>query len=174
LREAACSGNLQDIVRLHQQYGHSIINEADRNGWTALLFAAYHGNLEMVQYLVETCRADINAVDTNGYTPLHNAARSKYGRVPLVQYLVEQCGCVDVQQAVTKSGDTPLHSACTLDNVKIVEYLAESASCATILIRNASGQTPLHIACDKRASCGPLSTWYLSFRPSRVQMTETS
>jgi ankyrin repeat protein len=146
LREAACSGNLQDIVRLHQQYGHSIINEADRNGWTALLFAAYHGNLEMVQYLVETCRADMNAVDTNGYTPLDNAARSKFGRVPLVQYLVEQCG-VDVQ-AVTKSGDTPLHSACTFDNVKIVEYLAESAS-ATILIRNASGQTPLHIACAK-------------------------
>ncbi len=40
-------------------------------GDTMLGYAAYHGHLEIVQYLVEVHMADVNVKDADGQTPLH-------------------------------------------------------------------------------------------------------
>jgi ankyrin repeat protein len=37
------------------------VNQKTDRGYTALHFAAFHGNVEMIKYLVETLKADIYA-----------------------------------------------------------------------------------------------------------------
>ena len=49
--------------------------------------AAQKGHLSVVEYLVSQ-KADINAKDTNGCTPLHLAAQK--GHLSVVEYLVNQ------------------------------------------------------------------------------------
>jgi ankyrin repeat protein len=42
------------------------INIGDTYGWTALMYAIYHGKLLLVQYLVEEGHADITHTTNNG------------------------------------------------------------------------------------------------------------
>jgi Ankyrin repeats (many copies) len=58
--------------------------------------------LEVVQYLVETGRANVNARAKNGDTPLHRATLTT--RLAVTQYLVETCGA-NVNM-VNKSGQS--------------------------------------------------------------------
>ena len=69
-----------------------------------------HGNDEMfapggwmpaVHYLVEELGADVNTVDDDGYTPLHNAA--SIGHDEMVQYLFDKGADV---KAVSNDGET--------------------------------------------------------------------
>ena len=46
------------------------------------------GFMPAVKYLVEECGADVNAIDHEGNTPLHNAAAR--GDVEMIRYLVEK------------------------------------------------------------------------------------
>ena len=49
--------------------------------------ASKNGHLSVVEYLVNQ-KADINAINDDGYTPLHNAASK--GHLSVVEYLVNQ------------------------------------------------------------------------------------
>ena len=45
------------------------------SGFTALHWAAKHGNSDMVKLLAGNCGADVNARSHGGYTPLHLACQ---------------------------------------------------------------------------------------------------
>jgi ankyrin repeat protein len=51
--------------------------------------ASINGHIEFVKYLIEQCRANVEAKNIYGKTPLHDA--SNYGHIEIVEYLVEQC-----------------------------------------------------------------------------------
>ncbi len=51
------------------------VNEKDRDGRTMLMFAALHGRLHVVNYLLAR-GADLNIADNNGFTPLHFAVQA--------------------------------------------------------------------------------------------------
>lgn len=57
------------------------------NGSTALIGAAYIGELDLVRYLCE-CGADVDLATTGNVTALHAAAQ--YGHVDVVEYLLEE------------------------------------------------------------------------------------
>ena len=57
---------------------------------TALIIAAKHGHLEMVQFLTAECHAVLEAVNGAGVTAVIAAAIG--GRADVVRYLVEDCG----------------------------------------------------------------------------------
>ncbi|VFQ63915.1 unnamed protein product [Cuscuta campestris] len=81
-------------------------NIRDKEGRTALHFAARAGNTFMCKYLVNHLKLDINAQDEEGNTPLHYAIQEK--RLQAALYLVNNG--VDVAKA-NKEGLTYLHYA---------------------------------------------------------------
>jgi ankyrin repeat protein len=111
----------------------------------------------MITSLVETCGwANINAIVTNGATPLHYATQNwrVSNALDVIRYLVQQCGA-DIHAVTISNGDTPLHIACwsaagkysySSNKLGVIHYLVEQCG-ADIPAVNASGDTPLHLAC---------------------------
>ena len=76
--------------------------------------------------------------------PLHIACECDS---PLeVVELVSNC---DIN-AQTELGNTPLHIACSHNNVELVQFLTEQCQCDQT-IQNKDGELPLHIACRQRS-----------------------
>lgn len=74
VREAARDGDLQHVRRLLSS-GQVYSSARDKNGNTALHFAAASGRVDIVQFLLLK-GADENAVDWKGRSPLHIAAEN--------------------------------------------------------------------------------------------------
>jgi quinoprotein dehydrogenase-associated probable ABC transporter substrate-binding protein len=92
-----------------------------------------------VAYLVEKKRADINARDPQGYTPLLNAIRKT--SPAMVQYLVAHHA--DVNRS-DRDGWSPLMTAAWMDDGDTARLL--TAHQASLKAKNPQGLTPLAIA----------------------------
>ena len=66
------------------------VDKTSNDGWTPLSIAAFHGDQEVVELLVEVGNAQLNKLDSRGMTALHGAARSNHLETP--KYLVAR-GC---------------------------------------------------------------------------------
>jgi ankyrin repeat protein/tRNA A-37 threonylcarbamoyl transferase component Bud32 len=104
----------------------------------------------MVQYLVEQGKADVNALGgKNQSTPLHEAVSgdwwvcSKEVQNKIVRYLVKE-GKANVN-AKNKAGETPLHMAARWSKPDVVEYLVEQGK-ADVNAKDENWRTPLHMA----------------------------
>ena len=85
----------------------SLLTLQDLNsGKTALHSVVEKGSLSDVQFMLETCRANINGVTYTGCTPLHIAAGR--GDIALTAYLLSMGANPDL---VTDEGDTALDLA---------------------------------------------------------------
>jgi hypothetical protein len=91
------------------------------------------------QLMPGTSKVNVNEVDTNGNTALHDAAT--FGTEGLVQALVGAGVSVDARNA---SGSTALHVAAIFDQPAAVGRLI--AAGADVNARNAAGYTPLMFA----------------------------
>lgn len=60
------------------------------SGYTALHWAAKHGNADVVKLIAGTCQADVNARSNGGYTPLHMAMQ--YGHENIYNLLLKVYG----------------------------------------------------------------------------------
>ncbi|OZJ04377.1 hypothetical protein BZG36_03194 [Bifiguratus adelaidae] len=141
LHYAASRGSL-DVVKFLIDLGADV-DLRDREGETALLKAAYHGHLRLVQYFLTDCHTSITQADRDGWTALHNACSR--GHLQVAKYLVE-CGAnID---AKSKMGHTALINAASKADLDVVEYLLING--ADPLIRNKFGEA----AYDAAAACG--------------------
>ncbi|XP_067124477.1 protein fem-1 homolog C [Centruroides vittatus] len=120
------------------------------NGATPLVMAARNGHLEVAEYLLGKCNADIEQVGSvtfdgetiEGAPPLWCAAAA--GHLSVVKSLVSNGASVN---STTKTNSTPLRAACFDGHYEIVKYLIEHD--ADIEIANRHGHTCLMIACYK-------------------------
>jgi ankyrin repeat protein len=145
-RIAARSGNLEEIQEYYKQHGSDVVNVKDDKAYTALnLACCWHGYMDVVRYLVETCGASVEVADKDGDTPLHNACWRF--RPHIIQYLVERAGA-DIH-AVNAKGQTPLHCASSHGYLNIVRCLVDKAD-ADVCALDVEGRTPLHAARFKR------------------------
>jgi ankyrin repeat protein len=95
-----------------------------------LYWASLHGHLAVVQYLIETARANVHAVTDRGWTALHVA--SAHGHVAVVQYLIAKGANLhattikaDRSKSHPKGGDTALHLASRHGRLRMVLCLME-------------------------------------------------
>uniref|UniRef100_UPI00358DEFF0 protein fem-1 homolog C-like n=1 Tax=Myxine glutinosa TaxID=7769 RepID=UPI00358DEFF0 len=120
------------------------------SGSTPLLAASRYGHLDVVLYLLEHCRADIElggSVSFDGETiegapPLW--AASAAGHLSVVKALLSHGASVN---NTTLTNSTPLRAACFDGHLDIVKYLVEHH--ADLEVANRHGHTCLMIACYK-------------------------
>jgi len=91
----------------------------DEDGWTALHWAAFNGNDDIIIYLIKR-KAKINALSDNDgdKTALHFAAQN--GHLETVKLLVKLKAKLNI---ATAYGDTPLDVAMQYENKEIASFL---------------------------------------------------
>lgn len=123
---------------------------AKTNGATPLVLSCRNGHKEVVEYLVERCRADVEQAGSvtfdgetiEGAPPLWCAAAA--GHLEIVKLLTDRGANVN---STTKTNSTPLRAACFDGHFEIVQYLVQHG--ADIEVANRHGHTCLMIACYK-------------------------
>jgi ankyrin repeat protein len=143
-----------DIVRLLLDHG---ANMHDSHISALLHLAAYKGHLELARTLTER-KANVNALDDEGSTPLHQASQgSRSGNpdiVQLVRFLLDEGADIHVRD---NRGNTPLHFAASRGHLEVTRILLELKADADSL--NSEGLTPL-----QRASEGPREGYLAIFQ----------
>ena len=93
------------------------MNKKSEKGWTALHVAAFDGNTESVEGLIN-CGADVNAVNNMYETPLYKAV--DYNRYRTIRVLIERGAdvCID-----DKYGQLPIDQT----DYSVVKKLIENA-----------------------------------------------
>jgi Ankyrin repeats (3 copies) len=161
LQWACYQGDIDMVHRLIRDGDTVNIEETDQYGRTALhlcLLGDYdslnhasgddddangHCNMaHVIRYLVESCNANVDAVDGDGFTLLHRASFNNQWR--LIPYLMERCQ-VDIDATtINDNQNTALHVASAAGHLSVIEMLLDYG--ASIYDENAQGQTPLDYA----------------------------
>ncbi|KAL7805259.1 ankyrin repeat-containing domain protein [Trichoderma aethiopicum] len=149
--ESVCNGKKQMIPYTAENYselamqrlldGGDHINEVDQHGRTLLSRAAERGDEQVVEMLIKSGKADINARDQQyGETPLIWAARK--GHYNVVKLLLDADADVNVQEQ--RKGETALTLAIeSRHEATIRELIAKGAD---VNNRDHTNHTPLHTA----------------------------
>jgi len=132
------------IERLSREERRELVNRV-KEGCSPLFLACKRGNVEIVQYLLDECGADVEQKgmyevpddrSIHHVTPLWCAAVA--GKLEVVKALVRRGANVN---SVSDTGSTPVRSACFMTHLDIVEFLVQSD--ADILKANYNGGTCL-------------------------------
>uniref|UniRef100_K1QVI3 Serine/threonine-protein kinase TNNI3K n=1 Tax=Magallana gigas TaxID=29159 RepID=K1QVI3_MAGGI len=113
-----------------------------RRQFTALHLAAYRGDAECVQCLLESPDTDVNLAGNSGLTALHIAAMCGFQEI--AEVLIDNGAKINMQDAVNF---TPLHIACNFGNDKVVSLLVSHR--ADVNAAGGVGDRPLHLACSR-------------------------
>lgn len=116
----------------------ALVNARDHRGWTALHYAADHGETELVNALVSR-GGNINARERNGDTPLHLALRggSSYTGESMLAHHPDL-------KAVNKCGTAIIHQASKLGLAGIITASIDQGE--FVNARDSREATPLHYA----------------------------
>uniref|UniRef100_A0A1Q3F6Q5 Uncharacterized protein n=1 Tax=Culex tarsalis TaxID=7177 RepID=A0A1Q3F6Q5_CULTA len=82
---AAANANYQELAKLSTDHPNLVKLQDMSTGYTALHWAAKHGNEDVVKLVAGTLKADVNARTNGGYTALHIAMQ--FGRNDIFELL---------------------------------------------------------------------------------------
>ncbi|KAM3588019.1 uncharacterized protein V6R79_019289 [Siganus canaliculatus] len=116
------------------------IKHFGRSGDTLLHYAARHGHLDIVEYLIQRVGMDVEVYNNDYKRPLHEAASMSHQAC--VSYLLQQGAMVD---SLKKADWTPLMMACTRKDLDVIQELLRHG--ADPALRNKDGWNSFHIAC---------------------------
>nr|XP_042905260.1 uncharacterized protein LOC107454385 [Parasteatoda tepidariorum] len=141
-----------DIIELLLTKGVEV-SETDREGSTALHYAAEKGHLEIVKILIRNGANASAEVYDIGSKYCHIA--SKFGRRNILEFFFSEGGNAN---ETDKVGWTLLHYAAENNDVDFVEYIVDNG--ANIHAEsNDTGMKPIHIA--SQSGCGKVLDYFL-------------
>lgn len=114
--------NIFNLIKLLIKRGIDINNSDGKNGFPFMMLACYNNRLDIIDYLIKK-GANIDVVDSDGYTPLMYAC--KEGNLQLVKFLVENGANIDGEN---EHKDRPVTVAAYYENPEIVKYLVEKGA----------------------------------------------
>lgn len=114
------------------------VNSKDKNGRTALHYAAMLGKLDALTILIEK-GADIETQDNDGNTALYLAVM--LGKLDAAKTLVEKGALIEIRD---KDGNTALHIAAENGQLAVVQYLLSQKANKKSLNKN--GEKPYDVA----------------------------
>ncbi|XP_021339218.1 serine/threonine-protein phosphatase 6 regulatory ankyrin repeat subunit B-like isoform X2 [Mizuhopecten yessoensis] len=134
-----------EVAALLCQHSSSDVNLTDRQGRTALHYAACNGNDEMTAILIQG-GASSNSVDEDGITPLYTAC--KHGHTAVVRriLLAGADKSISMSSRSNNNGFYPLHIAVLQCHIDVVRLLCHTNP-AMVDTRTVTGKTPLILAC---------------------------
>lgn len=118
------------------------LTEQDEHGMTMLHHAAFAGNSQIVQALLDAIpmqSVKVDAVDREGWTPLHCSA--SVGHVEATRILLTHGANVNAHDACRR---TPLHLAALNNHTDMAEVLVRHGALRTS--KNVAGMTPMESA----------------------------
>ena len=137
LHEACRGENISLVLSLICDYNADINARDDENNMP-LHVAALSGDEKIILSLIDKFGCDINVRGSNGYSLLHSACHN--GHFNLTKIL-----CKFMSPLIfDEDGNTPLHISSVRGYSECIEALLQHD--APILIRNASGKTPIELA----------------------------
>jgi ankyrin repeat protein len=139
IHDAAKAGNLAKVKALLKN-NPELVSSSDKNGRTALHWAANEGHKAVAEMLLAN-EADVNAKDDHSQTPLHHAAAN--GHRDVAELLLANKADVNAKR---HAGETPLHFAAASGNKAMAELLL--ANKAEVNAKDNYSQTPLHLAAE--------------------------
>jgi len=143
LEEAAAIGGHLEVQLLLEKGADP--NYRDRNGWSAIPWAAEEGHEDIVRLLLDA-GADANSVSSYGTSPLHCAANG--GKMNIVGLLI-QYGADPLR--TTCHGWTPLHHAAYMGHAHIVQFLLRDYQIrSNTSLQDNHGWSILHLAVHSR------------------------
>ena len=116
------------------------LNAIDTKGFTALHQALRESKVKCAEQILASKRCDVNTTSTDGLTPLHDCILHCDDINVLNMIINHQ---VDFENR-TPTGDTALHLALKHNRKEATNMLVKSGAC--LIVRDASGDTPCHIA----------------------------
>lgn len=120
-----------------------LINLQDVNGNTALHYAVSHGNLDIVDILIDTKVADANVVNKAGYTCVMLVSLLDLPEKAVISRLF---AAGDVNERAKGNGQTALMLAVSNDKLSMAEMLLENG--ADVNVRDDDGSTALMCAAE--------------------------
>ncbi|XP_013786210.1 protein fem-1 homolog C-like [Limulus polyphemus] len=127
---AQLSYNVRNILERLPRIERKLIVSRKKEGCAPLFLGCKKGNVEIVEYLIQVCDADVEQRgvyevsddhSVHVVTPLWCAAVA--GKLSVVRCLVEHGANVN---SLSDTGSTPVRSACFMTHFEIVKYLVEN------------------------------------------------
>ncbi|KAI5333710.1 hypothetical protein L3X38_023842 [Prunus dulcis] len=135
------------VETMVSKYRDIIKRVDDVLGWTALHYAAFRGNLEATQLLMQRDSSISYILDKSRMSALHVAAYA--GHTDVMEEMIRRRP--DICDMVNHYGQTALHAAVLGGRTNVITYSLNMSKLA-VLINEADvdGNTPLHLAAIKK------------------------
>jgi len=137
---AGQKGSLQQFLQLLRN--EKIDVNSLQNGYTALMYACWQGQLEIVKLLLEEKRVRLNEVSYFGETAFYFACW--HGQIEIIKCMLKDHR-VNINQA-NYYGETPLMIATFWGRVEVIKWMLASDRFVNVKLENNAKKTALTIA----------------------------
>ena len=157
-----------------------IINKTDCDEITPFILACENNHINIIDYLLNDSRIDINKRDKYGYTALYYACLNQ--NYDTINILLKN-ERIDINRE-NKNGCTPFHIICYRGNLNCIKLFLEDPRTITNKINN-SFKTPFHYAClnnniqcinfllnHPRIDNDEITNYYFNQYPEKIEMTK--
>jgi len=136
--DASRQGNLDEVISIYTK-NPDAINLTNSEGYSPLILACYHGNKEVVKFLIDKVHS-INSTSNYG-TPLMAAIVK--GDIEIIEMLLSRNAATNIADV---NGTTAMHYAVMFKNYEAIKLLVKAN--ADLEIKDNRGQSALDYAAN--------------------------